>query len=51
VTVQTLAAVPDARTLEAKSAITKRVKADVVKRDGVCAILAFDEKWWAGNPT
>jgi hypothetical protein len=44
-TVETLAAVPDARTLEAKSAMTKRVKANVVKRDGVRAILAFDEKW------
>ncbi len=41
--VTALTAVPDARTLEAKRAVTKRVKANFVKRDGVCAILALDE--------
>jgi hypothetical protein len=44
VAVETLTAVPDARTLEAKSAMTKRVKANVVKRDDVYAILALNEK-------
>jgi hypothetical protein len=39
-----LTAVPDARTLEAKRAMTKRAKVSFVKRDDVCAILALDEK-------
>ncbi len=41
--VTALTAVPDARTLEAKGAVTKRVKANFVKGDDVCAIFALDE--------